>query len=611
MWANENWTRRWDGAEEDVLLAQDYRPEDEDALLASFARCFADPRYIRVQGRPLLMLYRACKVPDAAATFARWRRLFQERHGEDPLIVMAQSFGDRDPRPYGLDGAVEFPPHKLGERLNEVPVELLDPDFSGHVHAYDEAADLACTEPTPPYPLIKTCVPSWDNDARRQGAGMVLHGASPGRYQAWLAHLVEHARANPFHGEPLVCINAWNEWAEGAYLEPDLHLGAAYLNATGRAVAGLQQEARDGALLLVGHDAFPAGSQHLLLHLGRQLRHAHGIAVQFLLLGGGRLLKAYQECAPTVLAGDDAALARHAAAAHARGTRAAIVNSAAAAHACAALREAGIAPTLLAHEMPGLLRTRDLVEGARQGVEAARQIVFASAEGRDRFASAVPLPPGRAAVLPQGLYAPARRTAEAEGLRAGLGIAEDAPLALAVGFGDLRKGFDLALKAWAGVQDEERAGCTCSGSATSTPTPAPCSPQDLARRGRPAASTTSPSAPTPPTCSAPPTSTSSPRARTRIPRSCWKRCPRACPRSRSRDRAARRACCARWTPASPCRWPTRRRWGDTRSGSRGRGRRAAGHASPPPPGAASTSATTRAACSPSPSPASPASLPAS
>ena len=150
-----------------------------------------------------------------------------------------------------------------------------------------------------------------------------------------------------------------------------------------------------------------------------------------------------------MLAGDDAALARHAAAAFARGTRAAVVNTAAAAHACPVLRAAGIAPTLLAHELPGLLRTRGLVESARLGVEAAARVVFASAEGRDRFASAVPLPPGRDAVLPQGLYAPARRTETAERLRASLGVPEDAPLALAVGFADLRKGFDLALRALA------------------------------------------------------------------------------------------------------------------------------------------------------------------
>ena len=365
MWANENWTRRWDGAEQEVLMAQDYRAEDEDSLLADFARCFRDTRYIRIDDRPLLMLYRARLVPEPEATFPRWRALFLERFGENPLIVMAQSFGDRDPRPLGLDGAVEFPPHKLGETLAEMPVELLDPDFSGKVHAYDDAAELSCVEPAPGYPLIKTIVPSWDNDARRQGSGLVLHGATPARYQGWLSHLVENARANRFHGEPIVCINAWNEWAEGAYLEPDLRYGAAFLNATGRAVAGVERRLQRGAILLVGHDAFLAGSQHLLLHLGRQLRDAHGMEVQFVLMGGGRLLKQYENVAPTVLACDPGALAHHAAAAFARGARGAVVNSAASAHACTILRAAGIVPVLLAHELPGLLRTRGLVEGAR------------------------------------------------------------------------------------------------------------------------------------------------------------------------------------------------------------------------------------------------------
>ncbi len=113
MWANENWSRRWDGSDEAVLISQDYRDADEPALIATFARHFADPRYIRVGGRPLLMVYRPGLIPDAAATVARWREAFRARHDEDPLFVMAQSFGDADPRPFGMDGAIEFPPHKL------------------------------------------------------------------------------------------------------------------------------------------------------------------------------------------------------------------------------------------------------------------------------------------------------------------------------------------------------------------------------------------------------------------------------------------------------------------------------------------------------------------
>ncbi len=77
MWANENWTRRWDGSEEEVLLSQDYRDEDEPALIATFARHFEDPRYIRLEGRPVLMVYRAGLIPGGAVSVARWRRQFR------------------------------------------------------------------------------------------------------------------------------------------------------------------------------------------------------------------------------------------------------------------------------------------------------------------------------------------------------------------------------------------------------------------------------------------------------------------------------------------------------------------------------------------------------
>ena len=89
MWANENWTRRWDGSEQEVLLSQDYRDADEPALVAAFGRYFDDPRYIRLEGRPLLMVYRAGLIPGGAATVARWRAAFAAI-GHAPLFVMAQ-----------------------------------------------------------------------------------------------------------------------------------------------------------------------------------------------------------------------------------------------------------------------------------------------------------------------------------------------------------------------------------------------------------------------------------------------------------------------------------------------------------------------------------------
>jgi hypothetical protein len=239
MWANENWTRRWDGAGSEVLISQDYHVDDDEPMVADFARHFADPRYIRVQGRPLLMIYRPALIPDPSTKITQWRHIFQDRFQEDPVLVMAQSFDDTDPRPYGLDGAIEFPPHKLKHQINPInaDLELLDEEFKGKAYSYDELVRASLKEPVPPYPLIKTAVPSWDNDARQPGTGLVLTGSTPEKYESWLSRLLQGALEQPFLNDPLVCVNAWNEWCEGAYLEPDLHFGAAYLNATARAVS--------------------------------------------------------------------------------------------------------------------------------------------------------------------------------------------------------------------------------------------------------------------------------------------------------------------------------------------------------------------------------------
>ncbi len=269
MWANENWTRRWDGSEDEVLLSQDYRDEDEPALIATFARHFEDKRYIRLEGRPVLMVYRAGLIPGGAVSVKRWRRQFRAL-GHDPIFVMAQSFGARDPREFGMDAAVEFPPHKITEHLPQLNDRLRMLDFSATARVFDYDVVARATDlDEAPYPLIRTALPGWDNDARRQGHGMTIHGATPAAYQAWLSRLIDAAGRQTVFGAPIVCVNAWNEWAEGAYLEPDVHFGGAFLNATARAVAAPGARRSVARLLLVGHDAFAAGSQLLLLNLGQ------------------------------------------------------------------------------------------------------------------------------------------------------------------------------------------------------------------------------------------------------------------------------------------------------------------------------------------------------
>jgi glycosyltransferase involved in cell wall biosynthesis len=452
MWANENWTRRWDGQDAEVLISQDYRKQDDRALAAGFAEFFRDSRYIRLQGRPLLMIYRAELIPETRSALARWRAIFNAEFNEDPIFVMAQAFDAEDPRDYGFDGAVEFPPHKLTRKLppSNIDFTYLDADFSGKILHYDDVAGVSLREAQPNYPLIKTAIPSWDNDARRQGAGMTIAGSTPLKYEVWLTKLIEQARGDPFFGTPLVCVNAWNEWCEGAYLEPDLYFGGAYLNATARAVAGRSRDVAAPRLVLVGHDAFPAGAQQLLLNIGRVLRRDFGVEFEFLLLGGGAMQAEYAAVGPVSVAADDAQLGEKLRKLAETGFSGAIVNTLAAGRAVAYLQAAGIEPVLLVHELPRILREKQLTSVARQALNQAGSVVFSAPFVRDAVLGELEVPQDdRMRILPQGAYKQICYDAKAAAaIRAEFGLSEDAHLVLGCGYADLRKGFDLFLQLW-------------------------------------------------------------------------------------------------------------------------------------------------------------------
>jgi glycosyltransferase involved in cell wall biosynthesis len=461
MWANENWTRRWDGAESEVLISQDYLEDDDARLVADFGRHFQDPRYIRVQDRPLLMIYRPRLIPDTAETVARWRAMFQEQFDEDPIIIMAQSFNDSDPRVFGLDGAIEFPPHKLTAELPPInnSLQILDAEFDGKVYHYDDIVRISLKDaPSPSYPLIKTAVPSWDNDARRQGSGLTLTGSTPAKYENWLNQLIDHANTSPFFGEAFVCVNAWNEWCEGAYLEPDLHYGAAYLNATSRAVTGVSQRT-NSRVVLIGHDAFPSGAQHLLLNIGHDLRARHGVEIAFLLLGGGKLQDEYAAIAPTMVAGSDQEALRRLKELHDRGFTSAIVNTTAAARIVPGAKALGFGTHLLVHELPRIIREKNLAAGATAGLAAATSVVFPAPYVRDKVTETLDLAvDDRMHIIQNGLYKKVSFSADAaEDVRAELGVAADERLVLGMGYADMRKGFDLFLSLWRSLKAKSEA----------------------------------------------------------------------------------------------------------------------------------------------------------
>lgn len=234
-WANENWTRRWDGQENEILIGQQHSPEDDLAFLHNIENILLHKNYIRVEGKPLLIVYQPSILPDALATAARWREAFRSRGHGEIFLAAAQTFAHRThPHEYGFDAIIQFPPH-----ASCVPITSLtkgvNKSFSGYIYDYnqtkwsfiDELYQLSSSRPI--YPGV---MPSWDNTARRRNKSNIWINSSPESYYDWLRQATTFLRRTRPHDDKLVFINAWNEWAEGCHLEPDQNFGYAWLNAT-------------------------------------------------------------------------------------------------------------------------------------------------------------------------------------------------------------------------------------------------------------------------------------------------------------------------------------------------------------------------------------------
>ena len=240
--ANENWTRRWEGRDQEILLGQQHSAEDDLAFADAAVRLFEDPRYIRAGDRPLLLLYRPAELPDARATVERWRSHFAQRD-VNPLILMTQVFGDLDPAKYGFDGAVAFPPVSAALDFPPTrPGKLFDHAFAGSLRSYSAVARLTLESHSSAYRSFPGVCPDWDNSARRGPAAFMLHGSTPEKFGTWVEAAARQAIQAHRPEERFVFVNAWNEWAEGTYLEPDRHYGFAYLTAL---AAALQRVADD------------------------------------------------------------------------------------------------------------------------------------------------------------------------------------------------------------------------------------------------------------------------------------------------------------------------------------------------------------------------------
>jgi lipopolysaccharide biosynthesis protein len=235
-YANENWSRRWDGSDDELLISQTHAPEDDVAFIESLIPHFQDPRYIRVDDKPMLVIYRAALIPDIEATTARWRERCRQAGIPDLYLCKVESQGDfRNPLEIGFDASLEFPPHNVSALGRQ---KGLVKGFSGLIFDYVETLISFTRRPRPAHPLLRCVMPSWDNTARKDTRAYVFVGSSPTAYHRWLSEAIQDTQRHNGPSEQFVFINAWNEWAEGAHLEPCRKYGRRFLDAT---LAALQE----------------------------------------------------------------------------------------------------------------------------------------------------------------------------------------------------------------------------------------------------------------------------------------------------------------------------------------------------------------------------------
>ena len=225
-WANETWSRRWHGtgSAHEVLQEQTYSPEDDVSHIRWLIKAFADPRYITVDGRPLFLVYKPADLPDPKRTTDLFRSECV-RHGlREPFLLASNSHADRDYRQMGFDRTLEFEP-----QLGLLPGPT-DPGLKRYDYVEARRRMMSRIRDFPIYPCIFV---RWDNTPRRSENGIVFTDSTPETFEVGLTEIVRSVAHKPYD-DRVVIVNAWNEWAEGNHLEPDLKYGLAYLEAVRR-----------------------------------------------------------------------------------------------------------------------------------------------------------------------------------------------------------------------------------------------------------------------------------------------------------------------------------------------------------------------------------------
>lgn len=453
-WANENWSRRWDGRENDILIAQNYDDEFPLKFIKDVANYMVDPRYIRVNGKPLFIVYNANQIPNLKNTLNIWREYIREQ-GLGEVHLLAVDFNlTEESKNAGFDGLVEFPPHSVYPyampNLHE-KLPFASQLCNSRVYDYQQIVNEKHYLKQNLDNYYKGIFMAWDNTARKPYNATIFHNYSPKKFKEWLKEISDLTIEKRSPEDRLVFINAWNEWAEGTYLEPDGKYGYANLNV----VRDTLLECRRGSrkIIYVSHDAWFNGAQLLSLNIIKQLKETFGYEVYTILLSGGVLKDEFIAASDHLLCVDTDTKNENDIIQWVKNTGAAkaLCNTVVSGDMLKLLAEQKIQCVSMIHEMEQVIHQYHCEEKLNNISRYAEHIVFASDYVRKSAEHIQELPKEKVVIQPQGMYKLntylTKKEEIKQAIREEYQIPMDAKLVIGVGYGDRRKGIDLFFKA--------------------------------------------------------------------------------------------------------------------------------------------------------------------
>ena len=232
-WANATWTGIWHGAPDRILIEQTYPGmADHEAHFEMLLEAFKDPRYVTVNGCPVFLVYRPKDIPDLPAVAALWRRLAVQAELPGIFLIGVKHLDDWNPLPNGFDAAVlqKLPPRVKGVPWR-YPILKLRKLLNGNrltIYNYEEVIDYFVQKESVGYMELPCVIPNWDNTSRSGMEGLILHNSNPELFRRHFRAALYKVADEPSE-QRIVFLKAWNEWAEGNHVEPDLRFGRAYL----------------------------------------------------------------------------------------------------------------------------------------------------------------------------------------------------------------------------------------------------------------------------------------------------------------------------------------------------------------------------------------------